>query len=163
MQKKIILCLALLGSSLSARTKQSSLEIMPVRTWQEFENRHQASEQKVILCCTLLLNRGGDALKLKKLVLQWQPDHQHRATPQHITPSLYESHLKKPFKPGTAVLSNGIWHASSKTMHFPLDFKLLGKPILHVVVLAPKEDAQLLKHGKLVYTDQYPLVTEKVL
>lgn len=143
--------------------KVSTLEVTPIRTWQEFDNRHKASEQRVVLFCKVNIYRHGKPIRLKQLTLQWRGDTLDAIAPHSLTPILYQPKYKKVFSPTShAALADGKWDPRTRTINFHVHAKLMGRHQFYVVLLARTEDLNLLSQGRFVYTDTYPLVTATV-
>jgi hypothetical protein len=143
--------------------KINTLEVTPVRVWQEFANRHKASEQRVVLFCKLDIYRHGMPIRLKQLTLKWRADKPETHPPTNLMPILYQPKYKKVFNPTShAALADGQWDARTQTINFHLHAKIMGRHQFYVVLLASNKDLARLVNGRFIYTDAYPLVTTAV-
>lgn len=170
----VALCTLLFFTSISARsighplrsyreTKINTLEVTPSRVWQEFSNRNTQSTQRVVLFCKLDLYRHGKPLRVKHITLQWKPLVPGAHPPEHLTPVLYQPKYKKVFNPTShAAITDGSWDKATQTIHFDLEYKVIGRHQFYVVLLAHNDDLQRLANGHFIYTDSYPLRTEAI-
>ena len=137
------------------------LSIRPGRVWQEFTNRKANSSERVVMYCELNIYRHGTPLRIKHLALKWKPTDADTDPPQQFTPVLY--HARRAFNPTSqAALSDGKWNRRTQTIHFDLNYKLIGRHTLYIVMLAESKALEKLAHGHFVYSDAYPLVTTPV-
>lgn len=155
----IIICLFSFGMPTLATTPQLTITAQPI--WRELGNNYHASEHQVFLCYKISIKRRGKPIPLKRLSLQWHPSSPNAPTPRALIPLLYEPKHKEPFKAvESALRSHGVWHAPTRSMHFPLNYKLVGKSTFYLVVQARPEDCERLHNGRLQYTDSFRLLSQ---
>lgn len=156
-----LIILAINSSTLTARTTTPQLTITAQPIWRELDNNYHASEHQVFLCYKISIKRRGTPIPLKRLSLRWHPSTPAAQPPHALIPLLYEPKHKEPFKAvESALRSHGVWHAPTRSMHFPLNYKLVGKSTFYLVVQARPEDCKRLHNGRLQYTDDFRLIAQ---